>query len=106
MQFIFKHKTSIRKVSNIFGANLKMNSAFQMLKSLHRVDWAREPSKQELVDIFYCFISRTYGKQFLKVADIPEELCVKIPAGGAKDSASGSDDSEKSSKSADSVGTR
>ena len=36
------------------------------------------------------------------MTDIPEELCVKIPAGGAKDSASGSDDSEKSSKSADS----
>jgi hypothetical protein len=77
MQFIFKHKTDIRKVSNIFGADMKINSAFQMLKAMHKVDWNREPLKQELIDFFYCFINRTYGTQFLRLASLPYELCRK-----------------------------
>lgn len=48
-----------------------------MLKSLSKLDWGRDPSQQELVDLFYASLNRIYGSQFLKLADLPDELITR-----------------------------
>jgi hypothetical protein len=69
-----------------------------MLKAMHKVDWNREPSKQELIDLFYCFINRTYGTQFLRLASLPDKLCRK-PKNSNEGSLEASEKSDESSKS-------